>query len=405
MIKLLWMRNMLIDECLFEALSTSCPDLHQNRLLAVLDVARALSHSQNLSLTALGRHLGGNSRLKNKIKKVDRLEGNKQLHKELDTLYAGLSAFVFKYISTAGDVPLIVDICCLKDDREIQMLSAEIAIKGRSIPLYREVIKDTEVKGRAAHFLAQLKNCLPVSRPIIVIMDAGFYEDWFEAIEALNWYWLCRIRQGRAIYLSESLGWQTVKNLLPLIPLKTTHYSQAFLTKVHQRACRVITTRRQPKGRKVKTTRGRTTTTVSNGSYSQSGREPWILATNLPASFEPIAIISLYFKRMQIEESFRDVKSHQFGLAARYVRTKSIHRWAVKMLLAAIVQITYWVIGVIAHSQGKQRYFQANTVRDRKVFSYFTLGKLMIEHHQGIAFAPDPRPLHEIIDQELQRDW
>ncbi len=64
----------------------------------------------------------------------------------------------------------------------------------------------------------------------------------------------------------------------------------------------------------------------------------------------------------------------QFGLSARYASTKSIYRWGVKMLLAAIVQTMFWIIGVIAHSQNYQRAFQANTVRDKKVFSYFYLG-------------------------------
>ena len=104
---------------------------------------------------------------------------------------------------------------------------------------------------------------------------------------------------------------------------------------------------------------------------------------------------------MQIEESFRDIKSHQFGLAGRYVRTHCVNRWGVKMLLAAIVQITYWVIGVIAHSQNKQKYFQANTVKDKKIFSYFTLGRLMIEHNQLGSLAPDSRPLQDIIEQEM----
>ena len=167
----------------------------------------------------------------------------------------------------------------------------------------------------------------------------------------------------------------------------------------------MVTTYRQPKGRTVKTSRGKTTSTVSNGSYSQANKEPWILATNLPLEFTPVAIINLYFKRMQIEESFRDVKSHQFGLSGRYVRTSSVDRWGVKMLLAAIVQITYWVLGVIAHSQNKQKYFQANTVKDKKVFSYFTLGRLMIEHNQLSSLTPDHRTLQDIIEQELNRVW
>jgi hypothetical protein len=379
--------------------------MHITRLNAVLDVAAGLRRSQNLSLSELGRNLPGDAQLKNKIKKVDRLEGNEALHNELFSLYQGLSHFVFTYISHDISVPLIVDICCLKDDREIQMLSAEVAVKGRSIPLYREVYRDTETKGRAKNFLKELSLCLPRNRQITVIMDAGFYDEWFKEIEALGWYWLCRIRGTKSVKLSEQLEWKTVQELIPDIKSKTIHYEQALLTKDHKRPCRMVTTYRQPKGRKVKTSRGKTTSTVSNGSYSQANKEPWILATNLPLDYKPVDIINLYFKRMQIEESFRDVKSHQFGLSGRYVRTASVDRWGVKMLLAAIVQITYWVIGVIAHSQNKQKYFQANTVKDKKIFSYFTLGKLMIEHHQLSSLAPDPRTLQDIIEQELNRVW
>jgi hypothetical protein len=394
-----------VETYLYNSLTESCPEIHITRLNAVMDVASGLRHSQNLSLSELGRNLPGDAKLKNKIKKVDRLEGNKALHNELFSLYQGLSSFVFTYISQDTTLPLIVDICCLKDDREIQMLSAEIALKGRSLPLYREVYRDTETKGRAKDFLKELSLCLPRNRRVIVIMDAGFYEEWFKEIEALGWYWLSRIRGTKAVKLTEELGWKSVKELIPDIKSKTAHYEHALLTKGHERPCRMVTTYRKPKSRKVKTSRGKTTSTLSNGSYSEANKEPWILATNLPLDVAPVDIINLYFKRMQIEESFRDVKSHQFGLAGRYVRTHSVDRWGVKMLLAAIVQITYWVIGVIAHSQNKQQYFQANTVKDKKIFSYFTLGRLMIEHNQLGSLAPDPRTLEEIIEQELNRVW
>lgn len=394
-----------IETYIHNSLKASCPDIHTARLNAVLDVASGLRTSQNLSLSELGRNLGGEAKLKNKIKKVDRLEGNAALHSELFTLYQGLSHFVFTYISQDSNVPLIVDVCCLQDDRALQMLSAEIALKGRSLPLYREVYRDTETKGRAKNFLEELSLCLPRNREVTIIMDAGFHEEWFKEIEALGWYWLCRVRGTKTVKLSEEHEWKNIKELIPDIKSKTTQYEHALLTKDHKRSCRMVTTYRKPKGRKVKTSRGKTTATVSNGSFSQANKEPWILATNLPLEFSPVDVVNLYFKRMQIEQSFRDVKSHQFGLSGRYVHTPSVNRWGVKMMLAAIVQITYWVIGVIAHSQNKQKYFQANTVKDKKIFSYFTLGRLMIEHNQIGTLAPDSRALQDIIEQEINRVW
>lgn len=132
-----------VESYLYNALRESCTDIHSTRLNAVLDVAAGLRHSQNLSLSEVGRNLPGDAKLKNKIKKIDRLEGNKTLHTELYSLYQGLSSFVLTYISQDATLPLIVDICCLKDDGELQMLSAEIATKGRTLSLYREVYRDT----------------------------------------------------------------------------------------------------------------------------------------------------------------------------------------------------------------------------------------------------------------------
>jgi hypothetical protein len=75
------------------------------------------------------------------------------------------------------------------------------------------------------------------------------------------------------------------------------------------------------------------------------------------------------------------------------------------MLLAAIVQITFWILGVIGHSQGMQKFFQSNTVKDRKVFSYFTLGKFLIEYDRLDKIQYTDDKIIEIIQNELARNW
>jgi hypothetical protein len=398
-------RTMFATHLLFDELESVCPNMHATRLEALLDVASALQRSQNLSLSAMGIHLSGTTEKKHKIKKVDRLEGNKHLHSELDELYKGLSSFVFKYITHAISVPIIVDLCFVKDDRLIQMLSAEVSTKGRSIPLYREVFKEGELSGREQNFLLRLKECLPHDREVIVIMDAGFSEAWFKCIEGLGWDWISRVRQGKSIKLNEDEDWIAIKDFIPQVGEKIKSYNDALLMKAHEHTCRIITTKPKPKGRKVKVSRGKTTSKLASGSYQNAAKEPWILATSLPLEYRPAMIIKLYSKRMQIEESFRDVKSHQFGLSGRYIRTTCTHRWGVKMLLAAIAQITCWVIGVIGHSQGLQKRFQSNTVKDRKVFSYFTLGQLIINHDELDKLNYHESNLSDVIQAELARKW
>lgn len=396
---------MLVNKLLQNALELSCPSIHDARLSAVLDVAQALQKSKNLSLSAMGRALPGNSDIKHKVKKVDRLEGNKHLHHEVGGLYQGLSEFVFTYLSHDAHVPMMVDVCFVKDDRAIQMLSAEVSVKGRSMPVYREVFKEGELIGRANSFLQSLKKCLPADRKIILIMDAGFYESWFKMIELLGWFWICRTRRGKALKLSNQADWISVKDFIEKVEAKTKQYDEVLLTKEHKHRCRIITTRLDAKGRKVKVSRNKTTSKVASGSYRNAAKEPWILATNLPLEYKGAMIVKLYSKRMQIEESFRDIKSPQFGLSGRYIRTSCTYRWNVKMLLAAIVQITYWVIGVIGHSEGMQKIFQSNTIKTRKVFSYFTLGQLIIEHNKLKEINYDKRNIFGIIQEELSRKW
>lgn len=396
---------MFCEKLLFNALIEACPFIHENRINAVLDVSMALRDSQNLSLSQIGRSLKGPSAIKHKIKKVDRLEGNKNLHEELDSLYGALSSYVFSYLSQDTSLPIVIDVCFLKDDRAIQMLSAEVATKGRTLPLYRKVFKEGELKEQTQRFLKELSHCTPEGRKVIVIMDAGFHCEWFETIDSLGWFWVCRIRKGKSLKFSEAADWLPVKDFLSQVKEKTTNYEKVLLTRRHKYYCRVVTTKRASKGRHEKDSRGNIHGKTGSGRYKSGAKEPWILATNLPSDYKSAAIVNLYAKRMQIEESFRDLKSHQFGLCGRYIRTQCVHRWGVKMLLAAIVQITYWIIGVIGHSQGMQSRYQANTVKDKKVFSYFTLGKLMIQHDgfKHITFHDEPLAL--IIQKELSRKW
>lgn len=396
---------MLAEQLLHDHLSAYCPDIHNTRLQSVMDVSAAIRGSKRLTLTEIGRALDSDSDIKHRIKKVDRLEGNKHLYGELDSLYTGLSNYVFKYLIQNKDIPLIIDVCCLKDTSDIQMLSAEIATKGRSIPLYREVFGKGELKGRAEAFIEKIMHCIPTERTVLVIMDAGFGDAWFGAIESANWYWLVRARQGKSVKLSKNDDWQDVGKLFSSVGSRGKNYPNAFITQKINRPCRIITKDSTKQSQRKKPKKLPRDYNAGRGGYQRSAKEPWILATNLPEEFKTTQVINFYKKRMQIEESFRDVKSHQFGLGGRDIRTRCLFRWGVKMLLAAIAQIMLWIIGIIGHSQGFQRKFQANTVKDKKVFSYFYLGKLIVEHNKLKDLIIDYENLPKIINAELARDW
>lgn len=397
--------RMFINEFIHSHLEEFCPDIHVNRLQAVMDVAAGLTRSKRLTIVEMGKHLISETDIKYRVKKVDRLLGNKNLYSELDILYAGLSRYVFKYLTQDTYSPIVIDLCFLKDTHDIQMLSAEVATQGRTIPLYREVFKKGELKGREKDFISKLSNCIPNDRDTLIIMDAGFGDDWFDAIESQGWYWLVRARKGKYIKLSDKDDWEAASNLFSQAGARAKCYENAYITKSHSRPCRVIMKKGITKSKRKTPTKLPRNYNAANGGYQRIAKEPWILATNLPKIYDTTKILNAYKKRMQIEESFRDIKSTRYGLGGRYIQTRCIYRWGVAMLLAAIAQITLWVIGVIGHSQGFQKIFQVNTVRDKKQFSYFYLGQLIVEFNKIDKLIIDYDNLSSVIEMELARKW
>ena len=392
---------MEVHSLLQQHLSESCPDIHMMRLQAVMDVAMGLQKGQSLSLTQMGRNLRGTSDIKHRVKKVDRLESNEHLHEELGILYKGLSDYLFTYLSQDKSVPIVIDLCYVKDNRDIQMLSAEYASRGRTQPLYREIFRAGELKGRAQSFVNCLAKIIPSNRSVICIMDAAFCEDWFEAIENQQWYWVERVRKPKSIKFSGEDEWINLRDFIPQVTTKTKHYDNVLLYRGHSHPCRLITTGPKKRKKRARTRSYMRNRLAGNSRYLSSAKEPWVLATNLPAEYKAVQVVNLYGKRMQIEESFRDLKSPQFGLGGRNIRTTCVHRWGVKMLLAAIVQLVFWVLGVVAHRQGLQKLFQANTVRDKKVFSNFTLGKFIIEFDKLHELNMSHENIHYALQQEL----
>jgi hypothetical protein len=74
--------------------------------------------------------------------------------------------------------------------------------------------------------------------------------------------------------------------------------------------------------------------------YRRLHRQPWLLATSLPheAGAEQ-RIKRMYEQRMQIEETFRDLKSHRSGLGLRYCRSSNIDRMQVLLLIGALAML------------------------------------------------------------------
>ena len=112
-------------------------------------------------------------------------------------------------------------------------------------------------------------------------------------------------------------------------------------------------------------------------SYRAGSKEPWLLATNLPENdkLNSKQLVSLYARRMQIEETFRDIKSPQYGMGLRHSNSRCTKRFDILLLIAMLAEWLLRLLGLIAQKQNWERAFQANTIRNRRVLSIIRLGR------------------------------
>ena len=115
----------------------------------------------------------------------------------------------------------------------------------------------------------------------------------------------------------------------------------------------------------------------------------------------PKQLVNIYSKRMQIEETFRDLKSPAYGLGLRHSRTSSSERFDIMLLIALMLQLTCWLAGVHAQKQGWDKHFQANTVRNRNVLSTVRLGMEVLRHSGYTITREDSLVAATLLTQNL----
>ncbi|KAF0192292.1 MAG: transposase family protein [Gammaproteobacteria bacterium] len=80
---------------------------------------------------------------------------------------------------------------------------------------------------------------------------------------------------------------------------------------------------------------------------AQREREPWLLATSASlAGLSAARIVALYAKRRQIEQSFRDLKSHRYGVAFEDTLTRDPKRLEMLLLIHALATLAAWLEGL-----------------------------------------------------------
>lgn len=351
---------------------------------------RALIDSDRLTLTALGRHIDGtHAQTKHSIKRIDRLLGNHHLHHERLAVYQWHA----KWLLTQHTMPIVlVDWSDMREGRELIALRASIAIKGRSITLYERTFPLALQGTQTAHnqFLNELHRVLPANVTPLIVTDAGFRNPWFRKVEQLGWYWLGRAR-GLSVYRLHPFGRQfSLKALYARASSRAKYVGRVALSVKKPLLCEMVLFKARGKGRKGQ----RSTTTdchhTAQWTYELTAKEPWALVTNLTMeAMPPKKLVNLYQKRMQIEETFRDLKSPAYGFGLRHSRTRDAARMDILLLIALLVQLAFWWVGLFGEAKQLQRHFQANTVKKRNVLSIVRMGKELMRRRDRYPMSAD----------------
>ena len=350
---------------------------HQARVGALVRVVGALLSGGRLALTHLGRHRAGRAFVKHHIKAVDRLLGNRHLHRERDGVYRALARTVLGGVARPV---ILVDWADSALAHKQFILKAAVPVKGRAISVYEEVhpMRCYNNAGTHRRFLHRLHSILPEGCCPIIVTDAGFRGPWFRDVEALGWDWVGRVR-NRIKYLRPETGrWCYIHSLYRQATARVRHIGWRCLSRQHRYWGRLYLVRafrcRVGRPRKRRARRAK---------YRQMHRTPWLLATSLPHHRGAgTRIKRIYAQRMQIEETLRDLKSHRFGFALRYARTRRPERLEALLLVAALASFILWLLGLAARDRQWARHFQANTERRRPVLSTVFLGQELWRNHR-----------------------
>jgi hypothetical protein len=358
---------------LHRTLVNCCPQIHAKRLASLLAAVEATLLGSKLALSDLGRGLRSRVAVRYSIKRVDRLLGNVALHAEAPQVY---ETIVRQCLAGVKTPLIIIDWSDLTPDRRWQLLRASAALDGRSVTLYEEVHPQSRATSPNVHamFLSQLALMLPPGCVPILITDAGFRGAWFRLVNQMGWNWIGRIRNRDMVKPSDGQVWAGCKTLYSKAKRQALDLGDYEYVRARPVACRLVLFKRRSQGRHQHNVYGQPVHSNQSRKQARCQREPWLLAASPRlAHLSAQALVAIYALRMQVEESFRDLKSERFGLGFNASRSKNSARMGVLLLIGCLASFLLRLIGDVAKAKQLEFQFQSTSRRSRPVLSVVTL--------------------------------
>lgn len=320
-------------------------EMHASRCAALLDAVRALIAGRRLTLMELARSWPDALRVAAPLKKLDRLLGNPHLAGERDALYAAVTRWVVRQPRPV----IVVDWSPLDGRGRFQLLRAGLAVGGRTLTLYESVCPAKNVGSPRIEraLLRALKRSVPAGSTPILVTDAGFHAPWFHAVRRLGWHWIGRMR-GRVLVKPQAAE-NTFDHWIPCTQLYRRVREAARdlglwdTVRRNSIVCRLVLHYKAPRGRIDTTLKGERARNRYSRKIAQRESDPWLLAVSPTLDLTPAQVAAIYARRMQIEQSFRDLKSHRYGVGFEDSLTRTGDRLATLLLILALASFVAWI--------------------------------------------------------------
>ena len=364
---------MKVDRIVTKLLTDVTPSMHKVRRQSLNAMVTSLLSGSSLSVTSIGRHINSQTSDKHQIKRSMRLCSNHHLHHETNTIYSHMAQ---RLIALQRRPIILVDWSDLDTRKQHFLLRASLAVDGRSLTLLEQVYPVHEKEKPATHkqFMERLKTSLPLLCKPIIVTDAGFRVPWFKLVDSLGFDYVGRVRNQTFCKSKMDLDWHPVKDLYRTASAKPKDLGAYQMSRATPIACSMVNYKQKPKGRKHLTATGNRARRNSNSrSNASKESEPWLLATSLVGRGYRFArkVMKLYQSRMQIEESFRDLKT---GLGFNESNTRKQRQLGVLLLLAMLAQVVLFLLGLAVKKMNQHHQYQANSLKTRAVLSYQFIG-------------------------------
>jgi hypothetical protein len=370
----------VLQTCLAPVIAGMDPRRIRSLWLAV----EALLAGRRLVLMDLARAYPGAEQVRAPLKRLDRLLGNRHLHGVVEHFYGGLARWLVRQPQPV----ILVDWSDLKADQSLHVLRAAVPVGGRALTLFEQIHPQQRLGSAAAEraFLRRLHALLPAGVRPIIVTDAGFRQRWFRDVRQFGWDYVGRVRGQVHVRLRDQ-PWQPLRALYERAD-STPRALHATLCQSRPWRCRLILSRRPPRGRTARTQFGLPCHSRRSQTAARRAREPWALATSLAQS--PRQIAALYAQRMQIEQSFRDLKSTRYGAAFELSLTRRADRLAVLLLLLALATFVAYLAGLACRTHQQQSHCVPQPAQPTRRYSLIRIGWEALRRPALPTPPPDP---------------